>query len=335
MGRRLKHLIRLLEALILLLAFGLAYNFLIPIGEGRKVLFFDANTTQSVLKTLKKNGYNVTSFDTWLIPKAQLPLKGWYHIGYTSEGRWHFFHALNRSPLPEMRIVVYPGETRNEILSRLANDMKLDTEKLKKCYKSYARYPEGDILAGTYTLARSADENATLDYLFDQSNAQFSAFKARYFDKPVDDYTFKLLMIIASIIQKESNRPEEMPLISSVIYNRIEKGMKLQMDGTLNYGDYSHRIVTPERIKEDATYYNTYRYKGLPPAPLASFSMEALKAALFPARSDFLFFMLTPGGSHSFAADYATHLKNLKAFREYQKKRKAQLAKDTGTPLSK
>jgi len=328
MGRRLKHFIHLLEALLVLLVFLLAYNFLLPVGEGQKVLFFDANTPQTVLKTLKKNGYSTTRFDAWLIPKAQLPIKGWYHIGHNDEGRWHFFHALKRSPLSEMRIIVYPGETHREILSRLANDMKLDPEKLQKIYKTYAHYPEGEILAGTYTLARSADENTTLNYLFERSNAQFDAFKTRYFDKPVDAYTFKLLMIIASIIQKESNKPEEMPLISSVIYNRIEKGMKLQMDGTLNYGNYSHRIVTPERIKEDATYYNTYRYKGLPPAPLASFSMEALKAALFPARSDFLFFMLTPDGSHSFAADYATHLKNLKAFREYQKKRKAQLDKD-------
>ena len=335
MLRRFKHLIHLMEGLLVLLLFALAYNFLLPLGEGRKVFFFDANTTQNVLNTLKKNGYSTTRFDAWLIQEKQLPLKGWYRIGHTQEGRWHFYHALNQSPLPVMRIVVYPGETREEILSRLANDMKLDIEKLRKIYKTCAHYPEGEILAGTYTLARSADENATLNYLFEHSNAQFDAFKRRYFDKPVDDYTFKLLMIIASIIQKESNKPGEMPLISSVIYNRIEKGMKLQMDGTLNYGDYSHRIVTPERIKEDTSYYNTYRYKGLPPAPLASFSIEALKAALFPARSDFLFFMLTPDGSHSFAADYATHLKNLRAFREYQKRRKAQSAQESDTTLSK
>ena len=335
MLRQFKHLIHLLEVLIVLLVFVLAYNFLLPIGNAQKVLFFDANSTKAVLETLKKNGYNITRFDASLIPERQLPLNGWYRVDHTDKGRWHFFHALNQNPLPVMRIVVYPGETREEMLSRLAKDAKLDLDRLRKIYRSYARYPEGDILAGTYLLARSADENATLSHLFERSNAQFDAFRRRYFDNGVDDYTFKLLMIIASIIQKESNRPEEMPLISSVIYNRIEKGMKLQMDGTLNYGDYSHRIVTPERIREDTSYYNTYRYKGLPPAPLASFSMEALKAALFPARSDFLFFMLKPDGSHSFAADYATHLKNLKAFRAYQKKHKVKLTKESNTTLSK
>ena len=327
MIRRFKHLIRLLEALLVLFIFLLAYNFLLPIGEKEKVLFFDANDTKSILQTLKKNGYNITRFDAWLIPEGELPLHGWYQVGHIHDGRWHFFHSLSQNPLPAMHIVVYPGETHKELLSRLANDMKLNRHILEKRYKTHARYAEGDILAGTYSIARCADEDTALNYLFEQSDAQFDAFKKRYFDKPVDAYTFKLLMIIASIIQKESNNPEEMPLIASVIYNRIERGMKLQMDGTLNYGDYSHRVVTPEQIREDTSYYNTYKYKGLPPAPLASFSMEALKAALFPARSDFLFFMLTPDGSHSFAADYATHLKNLKAFRAYQKKRKTLLSK--------
>jgi len=335
MIRRFKYLVRLLEALLVLFVFLLAYNFLLPLGEKGKVLFFDANDTKSILYTLKKNGYNITRFDAWLIPESDLPMKGWYKVEHTRDGRWYFFHSLSQKPLPEMHIVVYPGETHKELLLRLANDMKLNRNKLEKRYKTDARYAEGDILAGTYSIARSADENTALDYLFEQSNAQFDAFKKRYFDKPVDAYTFKLLMIIASIIQKESNNPEEMPLISSVIYNRIAKSMKLQMDGTLNYGDYSHRVVTPERIREDTSYYNTYKYKGLPPAPLASFSMEALKAALFPARSDFLFFMLTPDGSHSFAADYATHLKNLKAFRDYQKKRKAKLAREPKELLSK
>ena len=62
---------------------------------------------------------------------------------------------------------------------------------------------------------------------------------------------------IASVIQKESANTEEMPLVSSVVYNRIKKGMRLQMDGTLNYGKFSHTRVTPKRIREDKSVYNT------------------------------------------------------------------------------
>jgi UPF0755 protein len=118
-----------------------------------------------------------------------------------------------------------------------------------------------------------------------------------------------------------------MPVIASVIYNRLEKGMKLQMDGTLNYGDYSHQVVTPERIKTDTSFYNTYKYKGLPPAPLATVSMQALKAAMFPAETDYLFFMLNKDGSHNFSKTYEEHLAHLRAFRAYQKERKKRLEK--------
>jgi UPF0755 protein len=120
---------------------------------------------------------------------------------------------------------------------------------------------------------------------------------------------------MASIIQKESNSVKEMPLISSVIYNRLEKNMRLQMDGTLNYGKYAHTIVTPERIRTDESLYNTYKHKGLPPAPLSTVSIEALESAYSPKSSDYLFFMLNKDGSHNFAATYAEHLVNIRAFR--------------------
>jgi len=218
-----------------------------------------------------------------------------------------------------MKIRVFPGETHAEMLHRLAKDMKLDEKRLQEVYASLAHYKEADILAGNYTVARKADENATLVHLFNRSHAILTAFEKRHFIRHPDDYTVKLLLTVASIVQKESNDPKEMPLIASVIYNRLERGMKLQMDGTLNYGEFSHCIVTPERIKNDTSFYNTYKYKGLPPAPLATVSLEALKAAMFPAKSEYLFFMLHKDGSHNFSKTYAEHLSHLRAFREYQK----------------
>ena len=131
------------------------------------------------------------------------------------------------------------------------------------------------------------------------------------FTQKPDNSTLRVLLTIASIIQKESNSAKEMPLISSVIFNRLDKGMRLQMDGTLNYGKNSRTIVTPERIKTDTSYYNTYKYKGLPPAPISSVTLDALHAAMHPAKSDYLFFMLKPDGSHTFASSYEKHLKRI------------------------
>jgi UPF0755 protein len=121
-------------------------------------------------------------------------------------------------------------------------------------------------------------------------------------------------LIIASIIQKEAANADEMPYIAAVIYNRLKKHMKLQMDGALNYGMYSHMKVTPKMIQNDKTSYNTYRYFGLPKKPVCVVSFSAIKAAFFPAHVKYLYFYKC-GKKHVFATTYAQHLRNIKRCR--------------------
>lgn len=226
-----------------------------------------------------------------------------------------------------MDIVVYAGETHEEVTKRLANDLKLDKKKLDEMYVSLSRFKEADIFSGHYQIARKAKEESVMIYLFDVSKKMLDLFVEKTFTNTPDTFELKVLLTIASIIQKESNLIEEMPIISAVIYNRLQKNMKLQMDSTLNYGEYSHTIVTPERIKSDTSYYNTYKHKGLPPAPLGTISIDALRAAMFPAKNDHLFFMLKPDGGHKFCASYEEHLENIRTFRAYQKKRQEEKEK--------
>ena len=326
--RRFKYTMILLEVLLVLLVFLLVYNFFLPLGKGENIVYFSDSNRTKVLQTLSRHGYNITDWDHLLMKKKHLPKKGWYRLSHTDEGRYHFLNKLNRHPLPAMKVKVYAGQTHRELLHRLAHDMKLDEKKLTIAYGARARFQEGDILADTYHIARAADENQTVSFLFERSKEKREAFYQKHHIHDLDDNTLKVLLTVASIIQKETNDPQEMPLVSSVIYNRLARNMKLQMDGTLNYGKYSHSIVTPERIKSDTSFYNTYKYKGLPPAPLGTVSMDALKAAMFPAASKYLFFMLNKDGSHHFSENYTEHLKYLKAFRKHQKERK-QLEKES------
>lgn len=309
------------EIYMLLLLIPLTYNF-IPINKGTTTFYIPSSNIDDVIKTLKINGYEVTWMDKLMLRLRRTPDEGWYSVEPTEHGRFLFFQHLYKQKTDElMDVVVYAGETKEELTARLANDMKLDQEKLLNIYNRLARFKEADILAQRYTLARKADENTTMRYIFYKSRHKLNKFIKEHFTKTPDLMELKIVHIIASIIQKESNSIEEMPLISSVIYNRLDKGMRLQMDGTLNYGPYAHTIVTPERIQSDESEYNTYKHKGLPPHPLSTVTLDALKASMKPTESDYIFFMLNENGTHNFTATYDKHLENIRAFRNYQKER--------------
>jgi len=310
-----------IEIFIVILLLPLFYNY-VPIDKNAPTTFYiPSSHIDDVVYALEKNGYTVTPIDKLMLKLIHTPEKGWYHVDHDEYGRLLFFATIHNKKTETMDILIYPGETAEELVSRLSKDMKLDKEKLQQKYKMLTRFQEGDILAKRYSIARKANEDVTLEYLFDLSNAQLSKFKKENFSQKPDTLTLKVLLTIASIIQKESNSVKEMPVISSVIHNRLEKNMKLQMDSTLNYGKHSHLIITSERIKGDRSYYNTYKHKGLPPSPLGTVTLAALKAAMSPKKSDYLFFMLNPEGEHDFTATYDKHLENIRAFRAYQKKR--------------
>lgn len=316
-----KRFVMYIAIVLLLLLLPVLYRF-VPLDDAPRTFYISSSKLDDVVKSLKQNGYTVTWVDRIMMQVKEVPSKGWYNVDLDAYDRLEFFKNLYQQKTKTMDVVVYAGETAEELTSRLANDMKLDQKKLLAYYKKETLFQEADIFADRYTLARNADENATMSYIFDVSGRALVTYAVKYFKEEPELSELKILLTIASIIQKESNSVKEMPLISSVIYNRLEKGMKLQMDSTLNYGKYSHTIVTPERIKTDNSNYNTYKHKGLPIQPLGTVTLDALYAAKYPARSDYLFFMLSTTRGHNFAATYAEHLANIRTFRIHQQKKK-------------
>lgn len=314
-------IIRIAELIAIVLLIPLLYNFVHIDKKASESLYIDATNIDTVVSSLELNGYTVTIVDKIMMQVDQIPKSGWYTLNKKAYGRFYFYKNIYRHKASTMTIVVYAGETHTELIKRLANDLKLDKEKLYEAYKSLSIFKEGDIFAGQYIVAREADEKSVISYLFSQSKKIFALYIEKSFSNKPDHHVLKVLLTIASIIQKESNDIEEMPIISGVIFNRFNKNMKLQMDSTLNYGKFSHTIVTPERIKTDTSYYNTYKHKGLPPYPLGTVSLNALYAAMFPEKNKYIFFMLKPNGEHDFCESYEDHLTNIRTFREYQKKR--------------
>ena len=123
------------------------------------------------------------------------------------------------------------------------------------------------------------------------------------------------LLILASILEKETGNDSEKQLISSVFHNRLSKGMKLQADPTVLYGltmgkDVIARSPTKAEIKERSPY-NTYIVKGLPIAPISNPSEASLFAAARPSKTEFLFFVSNGNGGHRFSKTYDGHKKGI------------------------
>jgi len=121
-------------------------------------------------------------------------------------------------------------------------------------------------------------------------------------------YSAYELLIIASLVEEEGKLEAENKLIASVIYNRLERGMPLQLDATVQYAlpERTERVLY-EDLEVDSPY-NTYQIKQLPPTPIASPGDLAVEAAINPAESDYLFYFAREDGSHVFTENYDQHL---------------------------
>jgi len=132
----------------------------------------------------------------------------------------------------------------------------------------------------------------------------------------------RALVTLASIVEKETGKPEERPLVAAVYSNRLRIGMPLQCDPTVIYAlqlaDRYHGNLTHDNMQIDSPY-NTYRYAGLPPGPIASPGRASLEAAAHPADVPYLYFVARGDGSHVFATSLEEHNRNVN---EYQRRRK-------------
>jgi len=135
------------------------------------------------------------------------------------------------------------------------------------------------------------------------------------------DLSMREVVILASIVEKETGAPEERPLIAAVFLNRLERGMRLQTDPSVIYGiqDFDGNI-TRDHLEDADNPYNTYRHGGLPPGPIASPGLDALRAVVEPADSDYLYFVSMGDGTHAFSRTYREHVK---AVNRYQRRRAA------------
>lgn len=127
--------------------------------------------------------------------------------------------------------------------------------------------------------------------------------------------SFHQLLTVASLVEREARVDKDRKLIAGVIYNRLKKSMRLQIDATVLYAKQQHQAVVYHKDLWVKSPYNTYRNAGLPPGPIASPGVPSFKAALKPAKTASLYYVAKTDGSHVFTDTYDQHLAAVKRMR--------------------
>lgn len=178
---------------------------------------------------------------------------------------------------------------------------------------------EGYLFPETYSFPKGTSPQSVVRTMVNQFRRVFTAtWQTRASQL---GFSIREIVILASLIEKETSQPEERKLISAVFHNRLKKKMKLDCDPTIIYalklqGKYKGRLGWKD-LKLDSPY-NTYLYPGLPPGPIANPGRAALEAALYPAKVDYLYFVSRNDGTHIFSRTLQEHNKNVYL---YQKRR--------------
>lgn len=218
----------------------------------------------------------------------------------------------------EHSITVPEGLTSEQIVARLRENELLTGDIIQVPR-------EGSILPDTYKIPRGFSRQAIIDRMTRDQRTIL----ARIWDRKPADLPIKTpqeLVILASIVEKETGRADERPRVAGVFINRLNRRMKLQSDPTIVYGLVGGkgtlgRGITRAEITQ-ATPYNTYVIDGLPPGPIANPGRAAMEAVVNHSRTKDLYFVADGSGGHAFAETLEQHNRNVGRWRQIEQARR-------------
>ncbi|MFZ0455432.1 MAG: endolytic transglycosylase MltG [Ignavibacteriaceae bacterium] len=178
-------------------------------------------------------------------------------------------------------------------------------------------YPtiEGYLLPRQYSIYERSSAREVIKKIYNGFNSFFNdSLKARAKEL---GYSIHDIVTLASIIEGETKKKEDMAVIAEVYYNRLKRGMRLEADPTIQYlikGKWRRLLY---RDLKTSSPYNTYMNYGLPPGPINNPGKPALLAALYPDNNNYLYFVADGDGGHKFSSTYSEHLKNVREYRRW------------------
>lgn len=172
---------------------------------------------------------------------------------------------------------------------------------------------EGYLYPDTYNFSMGQSPGSIIDVMTGRFNELISPLMGRIEESGM---TLEEVVTLASIVEKETGRADERPLIASVFLNRLKKGMRLESDPTVIYGieDFNGNLTRDDL--RTYTPYNTYVIRGLPPGPICNPGIESISAVIYPADTEYLYFVSKNDGSHYFSRTLEEHNRNVMTYQK-------------------
>ncbi|MFI8304317.1 endolytic transglycosylase MltG [Streptomyces sp. NPDC085927] len=194
--------------------------------------------------------------------------------------------------------------------------------------------PEGYLFPATYPLKEKATPEQLLALMVETANKKFNGAPVAAGAQRNAMNVYQAVTI-ASIVQAEASSRADMGKVARVIFNRLERGMPLQMDSTVDYALGRSTPGVRERDIEADSPYNSYARMGLPPTPIDNPGEEAMRAAINPTPGDWLYFITVKPGDTRFTADYNEHQSDLAEFNSRQQKQEQERKEKQAEPGEK
>lgn len=237
-------------------------------------------------------------------------------------GVWTIASMLANGRVATTTITIPEGFTIKQTKNMLKNISYLEGD--VDCDKSIpvCDLKDGDIFPDTYRVARGTARLAVLDLARKKMETVKNSFTKSKIPQPLKN--FNEVLILASIVQKETPIKREMPIVASVYLNRLRINMRLQACPTVVYaltrgeGDMHGEPLLSNHLKL-VSPYNTYTNAGLPPAPISNVGKDAIRAVLNPSLTNYLYFVADGKGGHHFSHDYSEHQKHHDEWRVIKK----------------
>jgi UPF0755 protein len=302
---------------------GYAYHLFIkdgPLAEARQLVVPRGANLDRIAATLAEQG----------VIESSLVFRLWVRVlgtqGRLRSGEYRFPARSSASAVMDMlidgrqvqrRFTVPEGLTTAQVLERLSR-----IEGLEGSIDEPAA--EGDLLPDTYTFVLGDTRNVLVQRMKRaMKDALDEAWAARDPQLALKDR--REVLILASIIEKETGEGAERPMVAGVFTNRLKKKMRLETDPTVIYGITEGKGALGRRLLrsdlENPHPYNTYKHVGLPPGPIANPGRASIEATVRPAKHNFIYFVADGSGGHAFAETLDEHNKNVQRWRKLRRER--------------